>query len=274
VSKLALALAILAALAAPGVASAQASASPEQVFASGVRAIERGAWDQAIDQFELLADRGFSHPDASFDRAVAYVERARTPAARPGDLGRAAAALAETLELRPGDEEAEAALERVHSEIARKRSRQGSEPISARPSLARAVVMLVSEQVWASSALLGSLALTAGLGLRFSTRRRRRLAGAITGSVGALLLVLAGSLTLAARHYRVSSQHAVVVAPDARLLDPSGAPVSGVAARGPTAIPEGSSVYVLERRGLLARVEWGTTRAWVDAAQIRIVAPR
>jgi hypothetical protein len=250
----------------------QAESQPEQVFASGVKALELGAWDDAIDQFELLADRGYSHPDASFNRAVAYVERARTPAARPGDLGRAAAALAETLELRPGDDEADAALDKLHGEIARQRARQSSEPISARPSLARAAVQLAPEQAWATGALIGSLALTIGLLLRFASHRRRRLAGAIMGSVGALWLVVAGCLTLAARHYRVTSQHAVVVAPDARLLDQRGAPIRGDAARGPTSIPEGSSLYVLERRGLLARVEWGTTRAWVDMSQLRILA--
>jgi hypothetical protein len=265
-------LVMLALIGSARISSAQADSRPEQIFEAGVRALELGAWDDAIDQFELLADRGYIHPDASFDRAVGYIERARTTAARPGDLGRAAAALAETLELRPGDSEAEAALDTVHSEIARQRSRQGSEPISARPSLARAVVQLLPEQVWATGALIGSIALTVGLWLRFSTHRRRRLAGAITGSVGALVLVATGSLTLAARHYRVTSQHAVVVAPDARLLDERGAPISAGVARGPTAIPEGSSVYLLERRGLLARVEWGTTRAWVDTSQIRIVA--
>src|SRR4051794_40162999 len=71
------------------------------LFAEGVAALERGAVTEAVDRFELLADRGFVHPDASFDRAAAYVERARSAQAQPGDLGRAAAALAEVLELAP-----------------------------------------------------------------------------------------------------------------------------------------------------------------------------
>ena len=37
---------------------------------------------------EALADQGFVHPDASYDRGLAYVMRYRAVAARPGDLGR------------------------------------------------------------------------------------------------------------------------------------------------------------------------------------------
>ncbi len=257
------------------VALAQAGdATPEATFSASVTAIERGAWDEAIDQLELLADQGYSHPDASFNRALAYVERARTPAAKPGDLGRAAAALAETLELRPGDEEAEAALERVHAEIARRRARQDAQSISVNPSIARALTALAPESVWAFGALFGSLVLTVGLGLRFSERRRPRLAGNISAAVGGLILVVMGGLAYGTRVHRVGSDHAVVVVPDARLLDERGAPLSGGSARDPKAIPEGSSVYVLERRGTLARVEWGTLRAWLDSGQIRIVSRR
>ena len=258
-------LVALSALAGP----ALAAAPPEQVFAAGVTALERGAWDEAIDQLELLADQGFVHPDASFNRAVAYIERARTPAARPGDLGRAAAALTETLELRPGDAEAELALERVQSEIARRRARDGDQPVMARPSLARAVAGLLPERVWAIAAAVGSLALTVGLALAWGSHRRRRLAGWITASIGGVLFVLFGALVLAARHHRLTSQPAVVVVPEARLLDDQGSPVA--AGRENSSVPEGASVYVLERRGPLARVEWGTTEGWVAISQLRVI---
>jgi hypothetical protein len=258
-------------LAPPALAS---EASPQESFAAAVTAHERGAWDEAIDQLELLADRGLSHPDASFNRAAAYIARARSPGARPGDLGRAAAALAETLELRPGDEQAEHALEAVQSEIARRRARDGSEPVAARPSLARAVVGLLPESVWAAAAAVGSLALTIGLALRFSRRRRPRLGGAIAAGIGAVLLALAASLTLAARSYRLGSEPAVVVATDARMLDDKGAPMPARARGEPTSIPEGAMVHLLERRGTLARIEWGTTTAWVDVGQIRVLARR
>ena len=38
---------------------------------------ERGDYAAAIDVFEALADRGFVHPDASYDRGLAYALRAR-----------------------------------------------------------------------------------------------------------------------------------------------------------------------------------------------------
>jgi len=78
------------------------------LFQGAVTALEQGAIDDAIDRFELLADRGFTHPDASYDRGIAYVRRAASRAGKRGDLGRASAALAEALTLRPDDDRASA----------------------------------------------------------------------------------------------------------------------------------------------------------------------
>ena len=36
--------------------------------------------------------------------------------------------------------------------------------------------------------------------------------------------------------------------------------------------PEGARLFVRERRNELERVEWGTTEAWMQAAQVRLVA--
>ncbi len=244
------------------------------LFAAGVSALSRGAYDDAVDRFELLADRGFVHPDASFDRGAAYVERARSSSAHPGDLGRAAAAFAETLELRPEDSEAEHALEAVRGEIARRRARHGADPIAARPSLSRAVVSLLSENAWAWGAALGSLLATVGLALRQITRSRRpRLTGTTTAAIGSAVLLLCGSLAFAARYHRRHSHPAVVVAPEARLLDESGKPLAKSEVEHGE-IPEGAGVLVLERRANLAHVEWGTDIGWVSAGQIRQLATR
>ena len=97
--------------------------TPSETFERGTAALERGAYGEAIAELESLADRGFVHADASFNRGLAYVGRARSLQAEPGDLGRAAAALSETLALRPDDEEAEQALFAVRSEIGRRLSR-------------------------------------------------------------------------------------------------------------------------------------------------------
>lgn len=256
-----------------------ASAAPSESardFAAASRALKRGASTEAIDMLELLADRGFVHPDASFNRAAAYVERARSSSAAPGDLGRAAAALSEVLELRPDDAAADAALLRIRAEISRRHARQGTAPVMARASLARAATSLLDENTWASMAALGSLMLSLGLFLRrFVQRTSAQLAGAIGIGVGALLLSSGASMAAGARHFRLTSSPAVIVADEARLMDESGKPLP--LSRGnadSVTIPEGASVYVLERRPTLYRVEWGSSQGWLSPAQVRILATR
>jgi len=243
-------------------------------FAAAREALRRGAYTEAIDTLELLADRGFVHPDASFNRAVAYVERARSSSAAPGDLGRAAAALSEALLLRPDDEAADTALTRVRAEISRRHAREGTAPVMARASLGRAVSSLAGENTWAFTALLGSLLLTFGLGLRrFVNRTSAGLAGAVGIGLGALLLVSGAGLAAAARHFRLSSSPAVIVADEAHLLDETGKPLpQRRGAADSVIIPEGASVYVLERRPALVRVEWGSSEGWLTLGQIRVLA--
>ena len=251
-----------------------ASSDSSQDFAAANQALKRGAFTEAIDTLELLADRGFVHPDASFNRAVAYVGRARSSSAAPGDLGRAAAALSEVLLLRPDDEEADTGLARIRAEISRRHAREGTAPVMARASLGRAVSSLLDENTWAKVALLGSLLLTVGLGLRrFVSRTSAQLAGAVGIGLGALLLVSGAGLTAGARHFRLTSSPAVIVADEARLLDETGKPLpqrSGTADS--VTIPEGASVYVLERRPALFRVEWGSGEGWLTPGQVRILA--
>jgi tetratricopeptide (TPR) repeat protein len=243
--------------------------SADESFRAAAAALERGAYGEAIDRFEALADRGFQHPDASFDRALAYAGRARSLQAAPGDLGRAAAALEETLLLRPEDAEAERALETVRSEIARRHARRGNAPMMARPSLGRAVATLLPENVWAVVGALGSLAAALGLALRrFSGRRQAELTGGVLIGVGSLLLGTGTTLALAARHLRLTTTQAVVIAEEARLLDESGRPIS--AKKGESDfIPEGARVWVTDRRGGLSRVEWGSSEGFVVAGQLR-----
>jgi hypothetical protein len=253
-------------------APVETSAAPADDFRAAVVALEKGAFDDAVDKFELLADQGFVHPDASYDRAMAYVERARSTASKPGDLGRAAAALHEVLLLRAEDPEAELALERVQAEIARRRTQTGAKDVNVRPTLARAVAGIVSENTWAAGALIGSLALCAGLlARRLSQRPAAKLAGAISVGVGMLLLLSCAVATAAARHYRTSSRPAVVVVPEAPLLDSSGAPIKRRADT-PGVIPEGSAVYVKNQLGSLAQIEWGTTEGYVNRSQLRLLA--
>ena len=251
-----------------------AAADDASDFKAASGALERGAYTEAIDTLELLADRGFVHPDASYNRAVAYVERSRSSAAAPGDLGRAAAALGEVLLLRPNDGQAENALTRIRAEISRRHTREGNAPVMARASLARAATGLFDENVWAAVALMGSLLLTAGLGLRrFVGRTSAALAGAIGIGVGALLLLLGGGMTAGARHFRLSSAPAVIVVDEARLLDETGKPLPLKAGAADSVIvPEGASVYVVERRPALYRVEWGSSYGWLTPSQLRVLS--
>jgi hypothetical protein len=269
-------LVLLTVLNALCVHTASAAPSDAQDFATANQALQRGAFTEAIDTLELLADRGFVHPDASFNRAVAYVGRARSSAAAPGDLGRAAAALSEVLVLRPDDEEADNDLARVRAEISRRHVREGAAPVMARPSLGRAVTSLLDENVWDFVALVGSLLLTLGLGLRrFVRATSAGLAGAVAIGVGSLSLLGGAGLAAGARHFRLTSSPAVIVADEARLLDESGKPLpqrSGAADS--VVIPEGASVYVLERRPALFRVEWGSSEGWLTPGQVRILASR
>ena len=252
-----------------------AAAEPRQGFEEAVTAIERGAYGDAIDRLELLADQGFVHPDASFDRAVAYIGRARSPQRQPGDLGRAAAALAETLALRPDDHAAESALDAVRAEIGRRRAHQGGAPMIVKQRLVRALVGLLPETAWGVIGALGSASLAWGLALRLFVRRTStEVPGALAIGIGALLLCVGGGLALGARHFRRTSTLAVVVVPEARLLDEAGRPLPVSANTETTVVPEGAEVYVLERRGALDRVEWGSTDGFVIAGQVREVEPR
>ena len=253
-----------------------APSESERDFAAASEALKRGAYTEAIDRLELLADRGFVHPDASFNRAVAYVERARSGAASPGDLGRAAAALSEVLLLRPSDEQAELGLSRIRAEISRRHAREGVAPVMARDSLGRAATALFDENVWACLALVGSLLLTVGLALRrFVQRTSAGLAGAIGIGVGAFMLLAGAALTAGARHFRLTSSPAVIVADEARLLDETGKPLPQKRGSAESmSVPEGASVYVLERRPTLYRVAWGSSEGWLSPGQVRILAVR
>ncbi|MEZ4219780.1 MAG: hypothetical protein R3B13_02545 [Polyangiaceae bacterium] len=249
-----------------------AAPGTEGLFREGVAALERGSHDDAIDRFELLADRGVQHPDASYDRAVAYVARVRATGGRPGDLGRAAAGFAEALELDPSDMAAEQALQTVREEIARRRARAGDQPVRARPALSRAVLDLLPEGGWAILAAAGSLLCALGLGLRlFSQARRPRLVGDIVGGLGGAALLIGGAALAMATRMHVNARPAVVVVPEARLLNAAGVPV---AAKGgdPGAIPEGESVFVREQVGATHRVEWGSVEGYVSAGQLRFLA--
>lgn len=260
------ALALALALLAPLSARAEGEA-PEQLFAKGATALGRGEYAAAIDTFEALADQGFVHPDASYDRGLAYVMRYRAVAARPGDLGRAAAAFEEALLLRPDDHDADAALDLVRAEVTRRRARRTKDAVDVRPTLDRMVIGLADEETWGLAAFAASLALALGLVLR-PRPGRAHIAGSILVPSAAVLLLALVPLAYGARRLRLTTRPGVVVATEARFTSEDGQ------AKGGDPVPEAASVEVGERRGALVHVRWGAAEGWVPAADVRVLATR
>jgi hypothetical protein len=244
------------------------------LFASGTRALADGRAADAVGAFEALADRGVVDPVASYDRALAYAARVRIGPDVPGDLGKAAQGFEEALELTRDArlaEDAARGLTTVRSEIARRRARAG-EPVVVDParSLGRAVGGLLSEDAWALLALIGSLVIGAGLFVRRLARRPRiRVAGGTAAGVATPVLVAAAVMTLAVRSDRLNLHEAVVVTDGARPTDERGLSVPGG-----TPLPEGARVEVLETRGSVSRVRFGSVEAWVASAALREIARR
>jgi len=239
--------------------------SNESLFEEGVQALTRGDHGRAIRVFETLADRGFAHPDASYDRGMAYLARVRAKQGRPGDLGRAAAGFEEAQLARPGDEGAARAVELVRAEVARRGPRTaGHAEMEIRPSLDRIIVGLAPEAVWAWIALFSSVALSIGLVLRRAKSSALHLTGTVATPIGLAGLILFASLAARARHVRHNMHPAVVVATAARMLDGQ-----GTALPKEDPIPEAARVEILDREGLLAHIRHGQREGWTHAASLR-----
>lgn len=254
-------------------ATAVATAQPSQeLFGKAAALVERGAFSEALLHFERLSDNGFVHPDASFDRALAYLQRAESAQAEPGDLGQAVAGLREAVAL-GDDEEAARLVETVRQVISRRRAARGKDPVVVSPPLGRALSDLVRPSTWAGLALFACLALTVALLLRRSQRPALRL-GANVGAAASLLLLIAfGGLFALGDHYQRAWQEAVVIVEHATLRDMQGRPLLTRALdTNSDEVPEGASVYVVSHAGRLFEVQWGSSKAWLRDGELRILA--
>jgi tetratricopeptide (TPR) repeat protein len=245
--------------------TASAADPPESLFQEGAAALARGEYGTAIERFEAMSDLGFTHPDASFDRGLAYVARVRAGADRPGDLGRAAAAFEEALRLRPGDGDADRALDLVRAEVTRRRARRSTDTASVRPTLDRVVVGLASERAWSLLALAASSLLAVGLVLRTRPRGPLQVTGRILAPTALVLLCVLVPLAIGARRLRLTTRPGVVVVPEAHLVDEDGTALGG------DPIPEAASVEVGDTRGALIHVRWGATEGWVVSGSVRLL---
>jgi hypothetical protein len=257
---------VLAAYATGGVALAEERSS-ETLFREGASAVEKGEYATAIERFEALSDMGFVHPDASYNRGLAYVARLRTGADRPGDLGRAAAAFEETLRLRPDDPDADRALDIIRAEVTKRRARRGKDATTVRPTLDRVVISLASERTWSVLALVSSVLFAVGLFLRRASSGAFAVAGRVLAPTALVLFFVFFPLTLGARTLRLTTRAAVIVAPEVHLVDDAGT------AKGGDPIPEAQLVEAGELRGALIHVRWGSTEGWIPAGSVRLLSP-
>lgn len=247
--------------------SPRARAGDEQaLFDRAAAALEAGEFGAAIDVLEALADRGFVHPDASYDRGIAYVMRVRAGAERPGDLGRAAAGFEEAMLLRPGDRDAELALDLVRAEVTRRRSRRAKDAVDVRPTLDRALVGLAGEQTWGLAAMAASMLLVVGLLLRRRPAGPTHVAGSVLWPTALVALLALLPLAWGARYLRLHTQPGVIVVAEAY---PSDAPGGSARADG---IPEAALVETSERRGSLIRIRHGGAVGWIPSTSVRLLA--
>jgi tetratricopeptide (TPR) repeat protein len=264
----ALASACLLAAAATATRAADAPIEPDlDHFQLGTDALVLGRFEEAIDRLEAHADRAPAHPDASYNRGLAYLARVRAGAERTGDLGRAAAAFEEALLMRRGDPEAERALELCQAEIARRRARRGKDAVIARPPLDRALVGLAGERSWGIAAAASSAALAVGLGLRRFARGAAHLGGTVLAPLGAALLLAFVPLYHGARHLRLTTRPAVLVA-ETHLTDEAGV------SQGGEPLPEGARLEVIERRGRLFEIRYGAVTGWAPSSAVRLLRTR
>lgn len=238
--------------------------SNEQLFQQGVEALSQDNFDRSIEVFETLSDRGFDHPDAAYNRGLAYLGRVRTKQERAGDLGRAAAAFEDAMIARRSDKNAAHALELVRTEVSRRIGRSKLDFTEQKPSFDRIIVNIASETVWAWLALAASIVLTVGLLLRPSKSAPLRLTGMIQTPIGLVALVIFAALTIRAHQLRVSYVPAVVVVTQARIIDEN-----GTALPGETPIPEATRVEIVKRQSGRAMVRYGQRVCWTHASSLR-----
>ncbi len=257
------AAAFVLALALGGASAAAATSDPGEVFARAKTALDKKDPATAIVELETLADRGYAHPDVSYNRGLAYALRARSSAAQAGDLGRAAAGFEETLDLRPTDAEARRALDLVRSEIAKRRSRQDKSDTIVRPSLDRVLMRLLTPNTWAGLAVGASVLFAVGLVLRRRASGPAHVAGLVVASLAfvaslALLPLAFGSRWLAERRGA-----AVIVVPAVTLRDDAGKPTIA------PEIPEAARVELGDAKEGDVFVRWGSYEGWVERASVR-----
>ncbi len=258
-----------AALAFVAVASIAGAAHADDntvLFERAAASLAGGDTTSAIRDLETLADRGFLHPDVAYNRGLAYALRARSGQGQPGDLGRAAAGFEEALALRPSDRDAAAALDRVHAEVARRRSRQDKSDTIVRPSLDRVLLRLVAPATWAGLALFASVTFAVGMLLRRRPEGPVHVAGSVLFWLSLVALLGLVPLAFGSGWLEQNRGAAVVVAPAVTLRDKSGKPTDA------PEVPEAALLELGEAKDGEILVRWGSYEGWVERGSVRPLA--
>jgi tetratricopeptide (TPR) repeat protein len=126
----ALCLALLLCAASASAASAEALSD---VFRGANEAYFRGDFPAAIQGYQRLVDAGIRDPDVYFNLAMSHAQKLQ--------LGAAILNLERVARLRPGDSEAQAALENARATLGKRLAQaKGEATIEAKPPLADALV--------------------------------------------------------------------------------------------------------------------------------------
>lgn len=266
--RLSLAFVLAAVMVASGTAVAAESsdtksAEAEAVFGRASDALAKSDAKKAIAELEILADRGYLHPDVSYERGIAYAMRARTSAAVPGDLGRAAAGFEEASRLDPTDADAARALDLVRAEVARKRSRQDKSDTIVRPTLDRVVAKQFSATSWSIAAMVASVLMSIGVLLRSRPTGFMHVAGTLLAPISLFALLALAPLAYFSRQLEETTRSGVIIVTEAALEDENGANTDS-----PT-IPEATLVELSQRRGDNVFVRWGSYEGWLPHEAVR-----
>lgn len=244
------------------------AASTAESLALAAQAVEAGRYQAALDELEQLADTGVAHPDVAFTRGVAYLRRASSDKAEPGDLGQAAAAFRETLLLRPSDAQAGRGLEEARMVVARKATSE--ETTIEAVGLGQRLLLMLDAWIVLILACAGSLMCALGLAFFRLGRDTKRTGGAIAAAVGGTLTLLCLPLWLLVTRAQNSTDIAIVIAARAPLLDAEGRAKKGLAP-----LPEGTEIHIARARGNLVQLSTGVPRGgetWMRRSQLRVLA--
>lgn len=237
--------------------------SLEEIFERGNAAFFRGDYDAAAREYRALTDAGVVDPDVTYNLAATE--------ARRGNYGEAIQLFERTLVLRPGDDDAERALESVRNYLGRRRAEgRGEAELETRPPLGEALFGGVSIDALGVLAIAFDLLLFIALcGLLFARRETTRLALGIAAVVTAIGLTVSGAGLMVRSGWFDEGEPAVILAERAPLREGPDAH-----ARERHSALEGTRAWVLEtdRGWSLVRVP-NVGEGWVAEGEVGLIAP-